>query len=395
MSVAELTVLDEVRVGGAAEYLADCLQRVPPGRGVPPFLHAQAGGSLATVLEATLVDLPPMHIFDPAAGRLDKDPPVRGQAYAQYIIGLRDGVLLNPEGQVASAAGLVLIESMRDTSLIAAPDYSGANLADPRHLAGIADSLSAAPCRDGRWLTLVYAPARNWYHWLIETAGRIPAAQCIPDFGSLNILVPPGLTQNHHDVLTALGVDPARLVVFDGNPTRFEELYLPSFASMRGSYHPVALSVLRSKLAASLDLPKSGRRRLYLSRADAAIRRVANESEILDGIGPLGFEKFALADRSLREQAVGFAEAEIIIAPHGAGLANLLFARPGTLVIELLPVSADGYLTLYHALSAALGLRYIALRCPADGAHADFVADPRGILTLLAGLAGIVHPSSQ
>jgi capsular polysaccharide biosynthesis protein len=30
-------------------------------------------------------------------------------------------------------------------------------------------------------------------------------------------------------------------------------------------------------------------------------------------------------------------ESEVIVATHGAGLANLLFARPGTHVIEIMP----------------------------------------------------------
>ena len=37
----------------------------------------------------------------------------------------------------------------------------------------------------------------------------------------------------------------------------------------------------------------------------------------------------------VREQIDRFAAAEVIVAPHGAALANLVFARPGVRVLEL------------------------------------------------------------
>ena len=39
---------------------------------------------------------------------------------------------------------------------------------------------------------------------------------------------------------------------------------------------------------------------------------------------------------SVKDQATAFAHAEMIVAPHGGALTNLIFCRPGTKVVELL-----------------------------------------------------------
>jgi capsular polysaccharide biosynthesis protein len=82
------------------------------------------------------------------------------------------------------------------------------------------------------------------------------------------------------------------------------------------------------------------------------------------------FKRVTLSSYSLGEQASLFANAKIIVAPHGAGLANLLFCKPETLLMELhFPTYTKA---LYWRLASALGLRYAAflgepcLRDPAN-----------------------------
>ena len=61
-----------------------------------------------------------------------------------------------------------------------------------------------------------------------------------------------------------------------------------------------------------------------------------NEDEVLALLEPAGFEAVTMDGRSIEEQAAMFASAEVVVATHGAALANLVFARPGTVVVELM-----------------------------------------------------------
>ncbi len=62
---------------------------------------------------------------------------------------------------------------------------------------------------------------------------------------------------------------------------------------------------------------------------------------------------------SVTEQASCLASAEIVVAPHGAGLTNLVFCNPGTKVIEIFSPS---YLpNCYWILSNVCGLDHYYL----------------------------------
>lgn len=79
----------------------------------------------------------------------------------------------------------------------------------------------------------------------------------------------------------------------------------------------------------------SRRRRLYISRAKAGWRKVVNEEELMKTLARHRFERYFLEDLSSQEQIQLFQEAEVIVGPHGAGLANVVFTPPGATVIEL------------------------------------------------------------
>ncbi|MFD1883329.1 glycosyltransferase family 61 protein [Paracoccus pacificus] len=78
-----------------------------------------------------------------------------------------------------------------------------------------------------------------------------------------------------------------------------------------------------------------GSRRLLISRKRAASRKLIEEDLLLKALAPLGFEEFVAEGMSAIEQIAAFNSAEIIIGPHGAGQANMIFCNPDCHVIEL------------------------------------------------------------
>jgi capsular polysaccharide biosynthesis protein len=78
---------------------------------------------------------------------------------------------------------------------------------------------------------------------------------------------------------------------------------------------------------------------IYISRVDSLMRPMRNEDELIVTLARFGVMPVVLGGLTLDEQITLFRNARLIIGPHGAGLANVVFATPGTVVYELFPSS--------------------------------------------------------
>lgn len=138
------------------------------------------------------------------------------------------------------------------------------------------------------------------------------------------------------------------------------------FVAFRHELHGVANTLAREYVHAMANFyfrhygipehPSGGGRRIYLSREGAAIRRVTNEPAIVAMLSRYGFESIEPGSIPFKQQAELFRSADIIVGPHGAALANLIFCRPGTRVLEFFP--ADYIDDCYLRISKAMELRH-------------------------------------
>jgi hypothetical protein len=103
------------------------------------------------------------------------------------------------------------------------------------------------------------------------------------------------------------------------------------------------------------DRPRAGSRRLYLRRG-VARRAVVNEDDVLALVERAGFEIVTAIGMTTREQAALMATAEVVVAAHGSALANLVFCRPGTVVIDLMPTNMRS--DEFALMATRLGLDY-------------------------------------
>lgn len=95
---------------------------------------------------------------------------------------------------------------------------------------------------------------------------------------------------------------------------------------------PHDIQLLRNRL---IPQNKSeNHRKLFFPRRGKRI--IENEAEVRELLINFGFEIIEDINRSVDEQIALYQSASVIIAPHGAGLTNLLWCHPGTQVIELL-----------------------------------------------------------
>jgi hypothetical protein len=170
----------------------------------------------------------------------------------------------------------------------------------------------------------------RYCHWLLEELPRLLALERTEDQGVI-------VNQNAPFIRQAfeLGGFPGPIWTV-GRHTHFEceQLLIPELIGRAG--HPTHLGV---NLLTEFTNPWRGTvstwgERLYISREKAGRRRVSNEAELRDHLDARGFRTLRLEELSWREQINAFAHAREVVAPHGAALANLVFCRPGTRVVE-------------------------------------------------------------
>ncbi len=132
---------------------------------------------------------------------------------------------------------------------------------------------------------------------------------------------------------------------------------------LRGKFLPREVAV---------NVRPNGHERLYISRRKAKHRKVINDGDIEPYLQSLGFEPVLLESLTVAEQALAFQAAKIVVAPHGAGLTNLVFCRPDTVVIEIFSPS---YINCcYWALSNWIGARYCFLLGSGEREREDLFA---------------------
>lgn len=138
-------------------------------------------------------------------------------------------------------------------------------------------------------------------------------------------------------------------------------------------------------------LPPSRRRRLYITRRDAQMRRVENEAEVVAALLPFGFETVELEGMAVTEQVLLFAAAEIVVGPHGAGFVNTVFSPSGSGILEFW--ADDDFSPSYEILAGFRDIHYRRLQClsVSPKTHdlrvevADMMEAVRSILAQLAG----------
>ena len=112
--------------------------------------------------------------------------------------------------------------------------------------------------------------------------------------------------------------------------------------------------------------------RLYISRSKAKYRRVDNEGEVIKCLSKNGFTTIRLEDYDFSSQIALLSNAEVVVAPHGAGLTNLVWCSSTAKVLEIF---SPNYLNLsFWTIANHVGLEYFYLI--GDGQRPPDLVDP-------------------
>jgi hypothetical protein len=209
----------------------------------------------------------------------------------------------------------------------------------------------------GTYATIISRYYSNYFHWLTECLSKLCILDALPEVP----LLLPKLNSWQRDSLRLMGVRDDRLVEIGAACYETDQLYFP-FVGTTGNIATPQLRELRHRLCGNRQV-KQGKR-LYVARTDVGYRRVTNEDEVIRTLAAEGFTVVAGSRLSFAEQVELYADAEIVVGIHGAGMGNLAFAPEGTLVIEVLdPEHAN---PCFYLLGANLGQTYWCLYAEND-----------------------------
>jgi capsular polysaccharide biosynthesis protein/Flp pilus assembly protein TadD len=200
--------------------------------------------------------------------------------------------------------------------------------------------------------------SRNYYHWMVD---YFPRLSVLDKANGLPLLVNADLSGFQRECLARVGMAEECLVPVP-MPSIIDcaQLVAPLAASNRQRLQPSAARWLRDAFLAP-STADSGKR-LYVSRCDADSRRLVNEDEIVAELRKLDFELIVPGQMTVECQARTFAEASVIVGPHGSGLTNIVFAPSGASVIEL-TLGGLQRRSFMAELAAGLGLGWHQVQC--------------------------------
>ena len=248
-----------------------------------------------------------------------------------------------------------------------------------RRISGVCTAIECEP-----WLS-------NYYHWLIDILPRVYALhhewfRAVPE---IKLLLSKTLSDDERSALEALLPDNVGVeqVAPDTKVSVEQFAVLPFLSGDWAGYLPMEyLRFFRRRLFDRFGIDPESQRteRVFVSRKRASMRWITNEDALARRLESADFASYCLEELAFPAQMDLFSRARTVIAPHGAGLTNLLFATDCG-VIEIFPGKP---LNHYRLLSAALDLEYANTTGPQKHKDANALAPIDEVMAKLESMEG-------
>lgn len=196
--------------------------------------------------------------------------------------------------------------------------------------------------------------SHNYYHWLIDILPKLSALQRtgIP----IDRFFIPQDKPFQRELVQAIGIDPRKIIAAKHSSHFSADRILAS--TWHGqSATPMRVQAIREGIVfMNRSSIRTNPKRIYISRTSSRVRRIENEGQLIRVLRSYNFKVLHLEAMTVEDQIAAYRSAEIIVAPHGAGLANLCFCNPGTRVLEI--TTPFRVLSLFTRLANAAGLEF-------------------------------------
>jgi capsular polysaccharide biosynthesis protein len=159
-------------------------------------------------------------------------------------------------------------------------------------------------------------------------------------------------------------VSVSRFVLFSADTF----IFLPFLSSIRSGRLPADyLSYFRRKVYSAYGIKASRPQlRLFISRRSNPKRQFENQDEVERFFVNQGFLCLQLEQIPIGRQIECFANANVVVGSHGAGLTNIIFSPVTCKVVEIFHSADSKHLCHYRDLADAVGLSYFSVFLDAE-----------------------------
>ena len=251
----------------------------------------------------------------------------------EYILDLPDDTVLEiPNGRVWGNEAIIITH---DNKIIQDKFLYGDYDTIDNHRALSAYKIPEAQYIKGKVAVIASIWADCYYHYVLDILPRLyllKEAGIEPDkyiFNKPNC-------NFHKELLKLLRISEDKILYIDDNThIKAENLIAPALPGSLGNPPEWVIDFYKNLLPTREDsnLPE----RIYISRNNATRRKVLNEDEVTNLLKGYGFVIINMEEHPIEMQFAFFKYAKVIVAPHGAGLSNVVFAQKNLKVLELFP----------------------------------------------------------
>lgn len=258
----------------------------------------------------------------------------------------------------------LLISVMTSKSILTCNDTNSTKIASEQDL--INDEKIAVISQEG---------SSNYCNWMIEVLTKLTFLD--EEDSEYDRIYISTYLPFMHQTLALFDINPEIILeAFTPKNIETQKLIIPSSPAIFLANPALAAEYVRSKLifkAAQVASDPCFAKKIFISRQKAAHRRIINEDEVFALFQREGFVRYNLEDLTTLEQVSLFHGADIIVAPHGAGLVSLLFAESEALIVELFQEHKDD---TFWQLSQVRGLKHHCIKTTDfknDGRYRDTI----------------------
>lgn len=282
----------------------------------------------------------------------------------RFVCEFDGALLLGPVGPAITSQKEIIAESVAPPPLV--ERRVGVGLAQSMYKNGIRRTLNAlsedvTPDRHFETAALTISPWSNYYHWTVECLIRVRLLEIHGEATGTYpaVLVPEDRSSWMDETLEILDYS-GPIIGFEGGIASVNTLVVPTYPDPT----PAECRWLRDRMrtGGGVDISES-QDRVFIARDDATVRRISNRATVNRVLNRYNIESYLLSELSVREQIELFSNAELVVAPHGAGLTNILYGDDLT-VLELF---GNKTVATFDRIAENMSHNYYYLQCEQDG----------------------------